>query len=86
MDPKTAAYLAKQLVGMVSRDKNVSPDLRRVLGELIGADTKTVTHRRMPLDRAARTLEVMQPNGEVTECDYVTVIDANGKTRHLVFL
>jgi hypothetical protein len=88
MDQKMAAYLAKQLVGMVSSDKNVNPELRRVLQDLMGADMKTVQHRLVDVDEEWGVGGVPSPpflHGE-SAVDYVTVVDANGRTRHLIFL
>lgn len=84
IDPKVIAYSARKIVEVVCSDPATSPELRRVLTELMGADLKTLHHRKLDdLGMLPDFISERNPGGEF---DYVTVVDANGRTRHLIFL
>jgi hypothetical protein len=83
MDAKLAAYSARKIVEVFTRDPNVSPQLRRVLGDLIAADMKTFKHSRVSaqIKLTADGMEALEGGVDV---DLVTVIDASGKQRILI--
>jgi hypothetical protein len=81
MDPKLAAIAAKKLVEVISNDPDVSPDLRRILTQLMGADLKSLEHRRTDTIGAIETLDAIPG-----PADLVTLVDAEGTRRYLVFV
>jgi hypothetical protein len=87
VDPKIAQYTAKKLVEYLTRDPKVSPDLKRVVGEMMGADIKTIGYKKTNMLTASDDVAEFESERLVdVPCDYVTVIDANGKLRHLIFV
>lgn len=84
MDPKIIAYSARQIVKVIQADPTTSPELKRIISELMGADLKTLHHRKLrDLGEMPDFITERIPGGEF---DYVTVVDANGRTRHLIFI
>jgi hypothetical protein len=84
IDPKIIAYSARQIVKLITSDPDTSPELKRVIGEMMGADLKTLKHQVIDLTE-------QWPVGppclmDEISCDYVTVVDSTGRTRHLIFL
>jgi len=86
MDPRIKAAAIKNIVDAVTRDESISGDLRRVITELMGADVKTLQHRVVDLDLDWGSPVAPPCLQDEMTCDYVTVVDANGRQRHLIFL
>jgi hypothetical protein len=84
VDAKLAAYTARKMVDLMISDPNTSPELKRILTQLMGADLKTLEHRRSDTETARNLIERM--GGDDTPCDLLTVVDADGTRRYLLFI
>lgn len=84
--------MAKNLVAMISQDKEVNAELRQVLEDLIGADTDTMRVKKVNSEEVFHLLTggvvAKVEDGKLTldEYTYLTVVDKNGKTRKLIFI
>ena len=85
MDAKLAAYTARKIVEVFTKDPKVSPEIRNVLTELLGADTKTFKHSRVNA-QIRLTAEGFEPLEGGIDVDLVTINDSTGKQRVLILV
>ena len=83
MRRKMKAYTARKIVETFARDPHVSPHLREVLKDLLGADMQTFAHSRVNA-KIQLTADGHQALEGGVDVDLVTVIDANGRRRILI--
>jgi hypothetical protein len=75
------ARAVKATIGQIIKDPSLSPEISRIMEDLLNANLDTFTHQRT--DTSGAVLKLMEISGQA---DVMTVVDASGTRRYLVFV